>query len=485
MPGARLATRYSRQCVAGPGLILVIGPAGMGKSLLLQDLARVLGAGGANVLLQGRGDLPLESSIEWIDGKLTDGEASRRRVVLIDEAERLNEAMLDRLGRLGACTIVLARTTSPGDVDEQTAAATSVRLAALERDEVGPFLAARLAAAGLDAGSLSDGAVTRLAERSGGVPRMLNMLAAAALFLARSAGAARAEAEHVDQAAALRDGGTEINAAERLESTIESASSGVQAAPLTHAAGVPARISARRPSRRAARTALGVALGVAAGIAAACGWLVLDHGERARPPKAVVTAAVAPRVANSVQPEPRGLPRSPPVPAPPVPAPPGPDAPQAGGATTEPDAVAPAAVAAVPAPPVQVREPEAVPAAPDREDLPSGAPALVLLRYPRGNAGAAERAASIANALRAAGLAVNPLAVTPRRDNKPGARYFFAEDQDAAAAALRAAGLPGKATLADAARLEAPPRPGTVELILPPSQVEAVGRGEPSSPGRS
>ncbi len=123
-------------------------------------------------------------------------------------------------------------------------------------------------------------------------------------------------------------------------------------------------------------------------------------------------------------------------------------------------------------------------APPEPQALPAGAPPRVLLRYVRGSADAAGQAARLAATLRAAGFAVDDPAAL-RRDDKPGAYHFFAEDRDAAAAVLKAAGLSGKSTLAQAARLDALPRPGTVELVIPPGQVEAGGRSEPSSPGRS
>jgi len=513
---------------AGPSLVLVLGPAGTGKTLLLQDAARALRAEGIDVLLNLRGDVPADAPTEKAAG------GTRRRVVLIDEADRLNEAMLDRLAHLGECTIVLAGTADPGEnCRDSSAAMTVVRLSALAPDEVGPFLAARLARAGLDPELLSGAAVARLAERSGGIPRVLNILAGAALFFARAEGAPRVEAGHVDEAAALRDGDARIGAAEPPAMPVsaprqEAAPERIPAPPAAPAAALA---GPRRPRRHAA------ALCAAAGIAAACAWLAFGHGERARHPALAIAAAVTPdhprQIAAAVPPVPQAEPAAPVVPTahPPTPGPPpvpnaaiapGSPAPLSPAAPLPLRPSAPDAVAAVPAPP-PAREPGAQlagpplpgpplpgpplpgpplpgpplpgpplpgpplpgPPLPGRDALPTGAPPRVLLRYARGSAEAAGQAASLAAALREAGFAVDGPAAVQRRDDRPGARYFFAEDREAAALVLGAAGLSGKAALGDAARLAAPPRPGTVELVVPPKQVEVGGRREPSTPGRS
>jgi len=51
---------------------------------------------------------------------------------------------------------------------------------------------------------LDNQGISRLAKRSGGVPRVLTILVDAAAFLAATDGAARIDASHIDQAAAMR-----------------------------------------------------------------------------------------------------------------------------------------------------------------------------------------------------------------------------------------------------------------------------------------
>ncbi|MGI4794748.1 MAG: hypothetical protein ACRYG8_11840, partial [Janthinobacterium lividum] len=125
------------------------------------------------------------------------------RVVLVDEADRMTEAVLKHLGQLGAASLVCAGLNGPS-CGFGRRSATVVHLALLAPDEVGAFAAARLTRAGRQATPLGDQAIQRLAERSGGVPRVVIMLADAAAFLAALDGAARIEASHIDQAAAMR-----------------------------------------------------------------------------------------------------------------------------------------------------------------------------------------------------------------------------------------------------------------------------------------
>jgi hypothetical protein len=102
--------------------------------------------------------------------------------------------------------------------------------------------------------------------------------------------------------------------------------------------------------------------------------------------------------------------------------------------------------------------------------LPVGASTFVEFRYPAGNAEARQHADALAQSLRAGGLLVGkPQEVAAGRP-KPGIGYFYAEDEDAAAAVGTALdrlgpGLPGPPT-----RLAMPvkplPRPGMVIVTL-------------------
>ncbi|MBV9750388.1 MAG: AAA family ATPase [Acetobacteraceae bacterium] len=451
--------------LAGRGLVLVLGAPGTGKTLLLQEIARTLRADGTDVLLLPRGDLVTNGA----EAPTADLGVGRRRVVLIDEADRMNAAALDHLGRLGTCAFVLAGTRDPGDEQPGGWSPPVVRLAALPANEVGAFIAARLAQSQLRTDLLTEEAVAQLAEHSGGMPRMLNTLAGAALFLARTQRARRVEAVHVDQAAALRDGGDEAHAA---ASTVPGVIPCRPFEPLPSPAAVPsaARQAAVGPPATSARAQAPrrqgiVALGTAAVIAVACaGIAVAWHGDHAR-------RTLLPLVAE----------RQPAVSALPAVAAPHPNAfaaARAEAAASPPTLEAAPAVASRP-----LREAALQPS--NLEALPSSAPAHVMVRYIRGRADAAAWAANLALMLRAAGFTVDAVVPVARSEARTGAHHFFAEDQVTADAVLKAAGLGGKGTLADARGLDAVLRPGLIELIVPPGQLQAGSRRQSSGDGQS
>ncbi len=98
------------------------------------------------------------------------------------------------------------------------------------------------------------------------------------------------------------------------------------------------------------------------------------------------------------------------------------------------------------------------------DPLPLGALVRVVLRYARGEPGAAARAEDLASSLRAAGFVVDS-SPAARLGARPGAHYFFAEDRPAAESVLRAAGLTGAVSLAYGSRTTMP-FPGLIELVM-------------------
>jgi hypothetical protein len=178
---------------AGPCLVALLGPAGTGKTLLLRGLTHTLRAAGRSAALVGRGDMQFD--------------AGEGEVTLVDEAARMDEAALDQLALPGVAAVLADLPSLEERLDGLGVRVTVVRLAPLQPGEVGAFVADRLARAGQPAGLLTDGAVEALAAHSAGVPRVLNLLARAALFMAETEGAPQVEPQHVDQAVALREGG--------------------------------------------------------------------------------------------------------------------------------------------------------------------------------------------------------------------------------------------------------------------------------------
>ncbi len=191
---------------SGPSLVAIAGAPGTGKTLLLEELARVLTASGAAITLHRRGDLGQDAAAGAGDAQ------AAFRVVLIDEADRMDETALARLAADARSGLVLACKQLPadGEADPRCAAASGgrpvsfVRLAPLLPGETGAFLRERLARTGHPGGVIGDDAIAALEAYSGRVPRLVNMLASAALFLAASNDERQVSAEHVAEAAALR-----------------------------------------------------------------------------------------------------------------------------------------------------------------------------------------------------------------------------------------------------------------------------------------
>jgi general secretion pathway protein A len=137
-------------------------------------------------------------------------------VVVIDEAQLLpSRAAYDELRLLGnLCAddralvgLVLvgqpelqARVAERGGEPFAQRVGISYHLSPLDADETGRYLAHRLAVAGRASPLFSDEAVALLHARSGGVPRVVNQLAASALLEAFARGAARVEADVVGAA---------------------------------------------------------------------------------------------------------------------------------------------------------------------------------------------------------------------------------------------------------------------------------------------
>ena len=185
--------------LAGPGLTLLVGPAGTGKSLMLEDLAQGLRKAGAGVVLQARGDIPAAR----LDPKM-----GNPLVVLVDEADRMDDVALHKLGVNGPYAVVLAGLSDRGLGGDNSVEI--VRLSPLDRGGVATFVGARLASAGLPATMFGDEAITRLTKCSGGIPRLVNTIAGAALFLAERDGLDRVAGGHVAEAAKLQGGELEL-----------------------------------------------------------------------------------------------------------------------------------------------------------------------------------------------------------------------------------------------------------------------------------
>jgi len=171
--------------------MILLGPPGSGKTLLLQEVLRTLRQEGRAVSQVGRGDA-LNS--------LEDG-----HILLVDEAGRMGP---DGLTKLCARPAPFVAAALPGFTERLTRLSRpveTVTLPPLAPAEVARYVATRLEAAGQPRGLLEPEAVLALARHSGGLLRLVNTIGGAAVFLSKLDGAPRVGLKHVEEAASMRD----------------------------------------------------------------------------------------------------------------------------------------------------------------------------------------------------------------------------------------------------------------------------------------
>jgi hypothetical protein len=169
----------------------ILGPPGVGKTLLLEDLARTLEASGVDVWLLPPGEAAY--------GADEDG------VVLIDEDCRLNGEAWARMFRSPGRYVIAGQPMLAEYLRTFPYGVETVFINPIDADEAAPFIMAQLLHFGEPTELFSRAAVSRLTERAGGIPQMLSTLARSALHLAHTEQADTVRPRHVDEAA-IRDG---------------------------------------------------------------------------------------------------------------------------------------------------------------------------------------------------------------------------------------------------------------------------------------
>lgn len=425
--------------LARSGRVALLGPAGSGKTLLLHAVAGALRDDGRVVRVADRGELPAD--------------LQRDAALLVDDADRLDSDALARLaGREGPCILagppVLAERLPPSFAP--------VPLQPLSPDEVARFVAARLAAAGQRRDLLEPDAVLALARLSGGVPRLINALAGSAVFLAGLDGTARVSPRHVEEAAAMRDGGEAEIAP--VPAPVESAAleipppeqSSPQDAPLRPEPLVP------RSPRRTRRPMM--VSGAITALVLVCVGAVVAARHGADAPRGQEPSAAPPKPPQyAALPQQEAAPSSKPAPLPPASSEP-PAAPSQPG-----PASAVWAPRSRPTPPSPSHDDAAVPTA---EPAQPASPRVVL-HYHEGAAAEADRLATALAGLgpRFSRVETRPVAGTPRA---PTIRFFHPEDVGAAWELETALRMTGESWQVRNYTSYLPkPRRGTLEIWLP------------------
>jgi general secretion pathway protein A len=205
------------------GLVVITGDIGSGKTLLAQTLRGTLDGDGFQVAqvanpprtaaallaatLPAMGAEPAGGSAARLAGKVRERLAGaagegRRIVLAIDEAQRLDPRALDEVRLLtnpgdgpAAPVVLLGQPELTTHVERlpQVAQRIVVRyhLGPMSAEEVDLYVLHRTRVAGADRRILSKRATVAVHEETGGVPRLVNLLLANALFVA----AARGEAQ--------------------------------------------------------------------------------------------------------------------------------------------------------------------------------------------------------------------------------------------------------------------------------------------------
>jgi general secretion pathway protein A len=233
------AARLRRAAQQGKGLVVLTGAGGLGKTMLVRHVLEGLEeevfepcllvpvpgvSDGGWVLDRLARQLGVESPAKERGAVLTEvyeklaivREEGRHAVVILDEAQVLAEqgVLRELRGLLNLeyeerrlLTLVLVGLPALAHaIVNETALAERVdvplRLAPLTAEESSRYLTHRIRAAGGNPAIVESNAVAALVKWGGGIPRLLNRLADAALFEAHMAGRVSATAADVERAAA-------------------------------------------------------------------------------------------------------------------------------------------------------------------------------------------------------------------------------------------------------------------------------------------
>lgn len=210
------------------GLVLITGEIGCGKTMLSQSLQSLLAGGGRRVvtvsnpprtaaallsaLLVAAGDEPASSAARAearLRGLLADAQAAGTPTVFaVDEAQRLDARALDELRLLtnpgdgpAAPTVLLGQPELSARVNRQRQVAQRVvvrfHLQPMDADEVDAYIQHRVRVAGRRERLFTKRATRDIHADTGGVPRLVNLLCANALFVGAGRDDDRVDADTV------------------------------------------------------------------------------------------------------------------------------------------------------------------------------------------------------------------------------------------------------------------------------------------------
>lgn len=186
--------RAREECLATlgeGGRLTLCGPPGTGKTLLMEELRATLRAEGRSVVLLAFGEP---------ETVLDEG-----TILLIDEADRFSNEQLRQLCLRPGPLVLAGLPKLRARAADAIGLIGHVALDPLTAGDVARVVAARLVATGRAPTDFSPEALNALARQSGGLFRLVVILAGAALFFADLRGAACVTAADVDEASAMRE----------------------------------------------------------------------------------------------------------------------------------------------------------------------------------------------------------------------------------------------------------------------------------------
>ena len=194
-----------REIGLGTPVIVVVGPAGTGKTLLLEIIERACSAKGMSVRRVDRGDLADMALGEWSD------------LLLVDEADSLCDTTLQALtsqdGKKAAGILVLARHQPYAAPLGEKVAPVIVNLTRLAQADARTYIVQRATRAGRP-DLFAPEALDALVDAACGSPRLVRSIGGLALFFAVNDRAPQIAAKHVTAAVAAQIGiGTPIQGA--------------------------------------------------------------------------------------------------------------------------------------------------------------------------------------------------------------------------------------------------------------------------------
>lgn len=440
--------------LAGPGLTVLLGPSGVGKTLLLTELERRLRARGRDVTLIRQGQEALAGGEQAVVFALPPD-----KILLIDEVKAAEGVLLALPGLEQRHCLLSAQPSFEAELLDLADPPAIIRLHPLSPSAAQLFIAERLRRAGRPAAQLTEPALRLLITGTHGIPRLLCAVGGGALYLAGSENAEQVSVEHVTQALEFAGLDAADRAAEPPAGELQAEPEAVASPPI--AAGPPAAPKSARPfvvlrdeqlevpPPRAKRSHIPKWAALFLLIAAASAWLVATKmQDPPRPPQDLAFVPTAPpRPALETEPQP---------------------APQ--------HAASPSAPAEMPSPPASrpLPPPLTTPAlAPVPPPAPAGATQVnaasirLVVSYPRGDAVVAAQAARLARSLVRAGFVVGTPVPAPAFLGGSSLRVFYPQDQPAASLLRDAFGDPSLSVLlAPLGGASSLPRPGTVEISL-------------------